>query len=68
MADNQEHSQDNAWGHPYGIGAAHSRWNDTLLMIGFPMGAWQAALAYVLLVASLAALIAKFGSVARSWS
>ena len=25
--------------------------NDTLLMIGFPMGAWQAALAYVLLVA-----------------
>jgi len=42
--------------------------NDTLLLIGFPMGAWQAALAYVLLVASLAALIAKFGSVARSWS
>jgi uncharacterized protein len=42
--------------------------NDTLLMIGFPMGAWQAALAYVLLVASLAALIAKFGSMARSWS
>ncbi|HEY9345467.1 MAG TPA: YeeE/YedE thiosulfate transporter family protein [Inquilinus sp.] len=42
--------------------------NDTLLVIGFPMGAWQAALAYVLLVASLAALIAKFGSSARSWS
>jgi uncharacterized protein len=42
--------------------------NDTLLMIGFPMGAWQAALAYVLLVASLAALIARFGSMARSWS
>ncbi|MEX0807461.1 MAG: YeeE/YedE thiosulfate transporter family protein [Dongiaceae bacterium] len=42
--------------------------NDTLLMIGFPMGAWQAALAYVLLVASLAALIAKFGSMAKSWS
>jgi hypothetical protein len=42
--------------------------NDTLLMIGFPMAAWQAALAYVLLVASLAALIAKFGSMARSWS
>lgn len=42
--------------------------NDTILLIGFPMGAWQAALAYVLLVASLAALIAKFGSVARSWS
>ena len=42
--------------------------NDTLLMIGFPMGAWQAALAYVLFVASLAALIAKFGSMARSWS
>jgi hypothetical protein len=42
--------------------------NDTLLMIGFPMGAWQAALAYALLVASLAALIARFGSMARSWS
>ncbi|HSF69173.1 MAG TPA: YeeE/YedE thiosulfate transporter family protein [Nitrospira sp.] len=42
--------------------------NDTLLMIGFPMGAWQAALAYVLLVASLAALIVKFGSLARPWS
>ena len=42
--------------------------NDTLLLIGFPMGAWQAALAYVLFVASLAALIAKFGSMARSWS
>jgi hypothetical protein len=42
--------------------------NDTLLMIGFPMGAWQAVLAYVLFVATLAALIAKFGSMARSWS
>lgn len=42
--------------------------NDTLLMIGFPMGAWQAALAYLLFIASLAALIAKFGSSARSWS
>jgi uncharacterized protein len=42
--------------------------NDTLLMIGFPMGAWQAALAYVLLVAALAALVAQFGSMARSWS
>lgn len=42
--------------------------NDVLLMIGFPMGAWQAALAYVLFVATLAALIAKFGSMARSWS
>ena len=42
--------------------------NDTLLMIGFPMAAWQAALAYVLFVATLAALIAKFGSMARSWS
>jgi hypothetical protein len=42
--------------------------NDTLLMIGFPLGAWQAALAYALLVASLAVLIAKFGSEARSWS
>ena len=37
-------------------------------MIGFPMGAWQAALAYVLLVASVAALIARFGSMASSWS
>ena len=42
--------------------------NDTLLLIGFPMGAWQAALAYVLFVATLAALTAKFGSMARSWS
>ena len=42
--------------------------NDTLLLIGLPMGAWQAALAYVLLVAPLAVLIAKFGSGARSWS
>ena len=42
--------------------------NDTLLMIGFPMGAWQAALAYVLFVGTVAALIAKFGSMARAWS
>jgi hypothetical protein len=42
--------------------------NDSLLMIGFPMGAWQAALAYALFVASLAVLIAKFGSTARPWS
>jgi len=42
--------------------------NDTLLMIGFPMGAWQAALAYALFVATLAILIAKFGTIARSWS
>ena len=42
--------------------------NDTLLMIGFPMGAWQAALAYILFVATLAVLIAKFGSMARAWS
>ena len=42
--------------------------NDTLLMVGLPMGAWQAALAYVLFVASVAALIARFGSMARSWS
>jgi hypothetical protein len=42
--------------------------NDTLLLIGFPMGAWQAVLAYVLFVATLAVLIAKFGSMARSWS
>jgi hypothetical protein len=42
--------------------------NDTLLMIGFPMGAWQAALAYVLFVGTVAALTAKFGSMARAWS
>lgn len=42
--------------------------NDALLMIGFPMGAWQAGLAYLLLVASLAVLVAKFGSMAKSWS
>jgi hypothetical protein len=42
--------------------------NDTLLMIGFPMGAWQAALAYALFVGTVAALIAKFGSMARAWS
>ena len=42
--------------------------NDTLLMIGFPMGAWQALLAYALFVATLALLIARFGSTTRSWS
>ncbi|EHK52580.1 YeeE/YedE thiosulfate transporter family protein [Allomesorhizobium alhagi] len=42
--------------------------NDTLLMVGFPMGAWQAVLAYILFVVTLAALIARFGSMARSWS
>jgi hypothetical protein len=42
--------------------------NDTVLLIGLPMGAWQAVLAYALFVATLAALIAKFGSRARSWS
>ena len=42
--------------------------NDTLLLIGFPVGACQAVLAYVLFVATLAVLIAEFGSMARSWS
>ncbi|MQW35758.1 YeeE/YedE thiosulfate transporter family protein [Sinorhizobium meliloti] len=42
--------------------------NDTVLLIGLPMGAWQAVLAYALFVATLAALIAMFGSRARSWS
>jgi hypothetical protein len=42
--------------------------NDTMLMIGFPMGAWQAVLAYALFVASLGVLIAKFGSMAKAWS
>jgi hypothetical protein len=42
--------------------------NDTLLMIGFPMGAWQAALAYVLFSGTVAVLVAKFGSLTRAWS
>jgi hypothetical protein len=42
--------------------------NDTLLLIGLPAGAWQAALAYVLFVATVAALIFKFGSIAKAWS
>jgi uncharacterized protein len=42
--------------------------NDTLLMVGLPMGAWQAALAYAPFVTTVAALIANFGSMARAWS
>ncbi|MEY9626236.1 YeeE/YedE thiosulfate transporter family protein [Sinorhizobium fredii] len=42
--------------------------NDTLLLIGLPAAAWQAALAYVLFVATLAALIVKLGSIAKAWS
>jgi hypothetical protein len=42
--------------------------NDTLLLVGLPMGAWQAFLAYLLMVSALAALIAGFGSAAQSWS
>ena len=42
--------------------------NDTLLLVGLPAGAWQAALAYLLFVATLAALIVKIGSVAKPWS
>jgi len=42
--------------------------NDTLLLIGFPMGALQAALAYALFVGTVAALIARLGSMARAWS
>ncbi|SEH63658.1 hypothetical protein SAMN05216228_10057 [Rhizobium tibeticum] len=42
--------------------------NDTLLLVGLPMGAWQAFVAYFLMVAALAVLIARFGSTARSWS
>lgn len=42
--------------------------NERLLLIGFPMGAWQAMLAYFLLVATLTALITKFGSSAKPWS
>ncbi len=42
--------------------------NDTLLLIGFPMGAWQAALAYALFAATVAVLVASFGSMARAWS
>jgi hypothetical protein len=41
--------------------------NDTLLLIGFPAGAWEAALAYVLFVATPATLIVKFGSMAKPW-
>jgi hypothetical protein len=32
------------------------------------MAAWQAVLAYILFVATLGALIIKFGSTASSWS
>ncbi|MFQ6182896.1 YeeE/YedE thiosulfate transporter family protein [Sinorhizobium meliloti] len=42
--------------------------NDTLLLIGLPAGAWQAALAYGLFVATLAALIVKLGSIAKAWT
>lgn len=40
--------------------------NDTVLLTGFPMGAWQAALVYLLLVTTLVALMLKFGSLAQS--
>ncbi|MBZ9793784.1 YeeE/YedE family protein [Rhizobium sp. 3T7] len=42
--------------------------NDTLLLVGLPMGAWQAFTAYVMMVATLAVLIGRFGSQARPWS
>jgi uncharacterized protein len=42
--------------------------NDTLLMIGLPMGAWQAAIAYMLFAGTVAVLVAKFGSMTRAWS
>ncbi|WP_340115588.1 YeeE/YedE thiosulfate transporter family protein [Pelagibius sp. 7325] len=42
--------------------------NDELLMVGLPMGAWQAGLAYAVLVMSLIALLAKFGSAAHPQS
>ncbi len=42
--------------------------NDTLLLIGLPAGAWQAALAYGLFVATLAALIVRLGSIAKAWT
>ncbi|WP_244480325.1 hypothetical protein [Rhizobium sp. Root1220] len=42
--------------------------NDTLLLVGFPMGAWQAFTAYFIIVATLAALIGRFGSQAKPWS
>ncbi|MDI7864671.1 YeeE/YedE family protein [Rhizobiaceae bacterium n13] len=42
--------------------------NDTLLLIGLPAGAWQAALAYVLFVATVAVLVGKLGSIAKAWS
>lgn len=42
--------------------------NDALLLIGFPAGAWQAALAYMLFVATIAFLVGRLGSIAKAWS
>ncbi|NVD42923.1 YeeE/YedE family protein [Ensifer sp. HO-A22] len=42
--------------------------NDTLLLVGLPAEAWQAVLAYLLFVATLAALILAMGSEAKPWS
>lgn len=42
--------------------------NDALLLIGLPAGAWQAALAYMLFVATVAVLVGRLGSVAKAWS
>ncbi len=36
--------------------------NDTLLLVGLPMGSWQAGLAYVVFAAIVVILIAKRGS------
>jgi hypothetical protein len=42
--------------------------NDALLLTELPMGAWEAGLVYTAFAATLAVLIAKFGSAARPWS
>jgi len=42
--------------------------NDTLLLVGLPIGAQEAALAYLLFALSIAILVRTIGSPARAWS
>lgn len=42
--------------------------NDTLLLVGLPTGAQEAALAYLLFAVSIAILVRTIGSPARAWS
>lgn len=42
--------------------------NDTLLLVGLPMGAQEATLAYLLFAISIAVLVRTVGSPARAWS